>query len=171
MAQESLSLLLTNSRKRSGLTQLQVAERAGTSQAAVARYEKGLCSPSVDTLQRLLKANGFELVLDTKPARKINSRSALAKKIQNKRGEIREILHATGAHNIRIFGSVARGDDKKGSDVDFLVDIKEDPKKTMAAINSASKISRLLGTKVDVTPSHLLKKEVLKSALRDAIPL
>ena len=171
MAQDPLPLILINARKRSLLTQAQVASRAGTTQSAIARYEKGTLSPSVDTLKRLLKANGFDLVIDVKPTRKIAARSALYKKIQSNRGEIRSILHAVGATNIRLFGSVARGEDGKGSDVDILVDINPESGMSMNAVSCGRSISKILGVKVDVAPSHMLKKEVLKSALHDSIPL
>lgn len=171
MAQDPVALILANARKSSRLTQKQVAERAGTTQSAIARYEKGTLTPSVDTLQRLLKANGFDLVLDIKKTQKMAQRSPLAKKIQAKRGSIKKILLDAGATNIRIFGSVARGTDTKSSDVDFLVDVSKESKDAIKVILSASKLERILGCKVDVIVSHMCKKEVLKSALSDAIPL
>jgi transcriptional regulator with XRE-family HTH domain len=55
--------LLRESRASAGLTQAEVAHRAGTTQAAVARVECGGVSPTVRTLQRLLAATGHELAL------------------------------------------------------------------------------------------------------------
>lgn len=43
------------------MTQKAVADRAGTSQGTIARYERGEVSPSVETLQRLVRACGLEL--------------------------------------------------------------------------------------------------------------
>lgn len=54
-------LLLRAARRRAGLTQRELARRAGTAQSVVARIELGQTSPSVDTLSRLLGASGFEL--------------------------------------------------------------------------------------------------------------
>jgi len=48
-------------RRQAGLTQTELAQRAGTSQAAVSAYESGRRSPSVDTLCRILAATGLEL--------------------------------------------------------------------------------------------------------------
>lgn len=48
-------------RQRAGLSQVTLATRAHTSQAAVSAYESGRRSPSVETLTRLLNASGFEL--------------------------------------------------------------------------------------------------------------
>jgi transcriptional regulator with XRE-family HTH domain len=54
-------------RRRAGLTQTELAERAGTSQAAVSAYESGRRSPSVDTLVRILAATGLELRMRLAP--------------------------------------------------------------------------------------------------------
>ena len=170
MAQDPVRLMLLNARKSSMLTQQQVAERAGTSQAAVNRYEKGVQTPSVDTLIRLLKANGFDLILDVKRTHPMRKRSDLYKKVIEKRGRIRKILHDAGAENIRLFGSVARGDDGLTSDLDILVTA---PNKlgVIDIYKQHAKISRLVGVRVDIAIEHLLISEVRKSALRDAIPL
>ena len=62
MATETYSRhLIRMARRKAGLTQTILAERAGTSQAAVSAYESGRRSPSVDTLSRLLAAAGFEV--------------------------------------------------------------------------------------------------------------
>jgi transcriptional regulator with XRE-family HTH domain len=53
--------LIRMARRQAGLTQAVLAERAGTSQAAVSAYESGRRSPSVDTLCRILSAAGFEV--------------------------------------------------------------------------------------------------------------
>lgn len=56
--------LLRGTRRRHGLTQGQLAARARTSQAAISRIERGVVSPSVETLRTLLDLMGEELVLD-----------------------------------------------------------------------------------------------------------
>ncbi|HEU4700899.1 MAG TPA: helix-turn-helix transcriptional regulator [Conexibacter sp.] len=53
-------------RERAGLTQTQLAQRAGTSQATLSAYERGRKAPSVETLGRLLAASGTRLT--TAPA-------------------------------------------------------------------------------------------------------
>ena len=59
--------LLRAARERHGLTQKQLAIRSRTSQAAISRIERGLVSPSVETLERLLAMVNEELVLDARP--------------------------------------------------------------------------------------------------------
>ena len=51
-------------RLKAGLTQRQLAERAGISQPAIAKIESGRSSPRVDTLTRLLKPCGFRLTIE-----------------------------------------------------------------------------------------------------------
>jgi transcriptional regulator with XRE-family HTH domain len=62
----SAGQLLRESRLRHGLTQKQLAIRARTSQAAISRIERGLVSPTVETLQKLLAMVNEELVLDAR---------------------------------------------------------------------------------------------------------
>jgi transcriptional regulator with XRE-family HTH domain len=53
-------LLIRESRRVGGLTQVELARRLGTSQSAVSNWERGLDTPRVDTLARILEACGFE---------------------------------------------------------------------------------------------------------------
>ncbi len=59
--------LLREARKRAGLSQRALAERAHTAQSVVGRIEAGLSSPSIDTLARLLDGAGFDLKLELAP--------------------------------------------------------------------------------------------------------
>lgn len=58
--------LIRKARARHGLTQAQLAARARTSQAAVSRIERGLVSPTIETLQNLLELMHEELSLDSR---------------------------------------------------------------------------------------------------------
>ena len=59
--------LLGLCRRRAGLTQRELARRAGTSAAAVCLYERGDRVPQVDTLTRLIAATGWTLELSARP--------------------------------------------------------------------------------------------------------
>ena len=63
----STAELLRQARERAGLSQRQLAQRAGTAQSVIARIERGLSSPTWDTLERLLEAAGFELAAQVEP--------------------------------------------------------------------------------------------------------
>jgi HTH-type transcriptional regulator / antitoxin HipB len=59
-----LGLKLRQLRLDKGLSQSELARRAATSQAAIARLEAGATNPRMETLQRVGAALGFELVVD-----------------------------------------------------------------------------------------------------------
>jgi hypothetical protein len=54
-------------RRRNGLTQQELARRAGTTQPVVSAYEHGRRDPSLGTLRRLIEAAGEQVVLDARP--------------------------------------------------------------------------------------------------------
>jgi transcriptional regulator with XRE-family HTH domain len=56
--------LVREARRRAGLTQAELANRAGTSQPAIARYERAHALPDLDTLHRIAEACGLELRLE-----------------------------------------------------------------------------------------------------------
>jgi transcriptional regulator with XRE-family HTH domain len=59
-----IGTIIADARARAGLTQQALARRAGTSQSAVARIERGQGSPSIETARRLVAAAGFELRIE-----------------------------------------------------------------------------------------------------------
>src|SRR6476646_255392 len=59
--------LVREARKRAALTQAQLAERAGTTQSAIARLESGRTSPSREDVERLLRLCGFQLIVALAP--------------------------------------------------------------------------------------------------------
>jgi transcriptional regulator with XRE-family HTH domain len=89
--------LLAEARRRHGLTQRQLAARARTSQAAISRIERGVVSPTVETLATLLDVLGEELMLDARPIDYGHDRTLLQ---QNLRRSVAERLeHATAVAN------------------------------------------------------------------------
>lgn len=61
---------LRAARHRAGLSQRALAERAGTSQATLAAYERGRKVPSVEVFERLLTAAGERLTVEPRPGRR-----------------------------------------------------------------------------------------------------
>ncbi len=59
--------LIREARKRAGLTQRELAERAGTTQSAVARAESGRVDPGFETVRRMLRFCGFNLLVALDP--------------------------------------------------------------------------------------------------------
>lgn len=166
-----VAALIRRARKRAGLTQHALAARAGTSQAAVARYETGVASPAVDTLDRLLHGAGHVLSLDAHPAAISSDLSGTkANKVRRHRGQIKRLIRAANASNPRLFGSVARGDDAPGSDIDLLVDF-DTRNGLQPLIDLKHELERLLDEPVDVTTPSILKPRVAARALAEAVPL
>ncbi len=94
MAAETYSRhLIRMARRQAGLTQKAMAERAGTSQAAMSAYESGRRSPSVDTLCRLLGAAGFEVRMRLSPPDTHDSSRRIAEAMLPR--------EAVAAHNAR----------------------------------------------------------------------
>lgn len=62
-----IGTLIAEERHRAGLTQVQLAARSETSQAAIARYESNTVSPAVATLERVLRATGAALRVSSDP--------------------------------------------------------------------------------------------------------
>jgi uncharacterized protein with HEPN domain/predicted nucleotidyltransferase len=87
-----------------------------------------------------------------------------------KRQEILQVAARHGARNIRVFGSIARGESTAGSDVDLLVDIEPDRNRSDLE-NISKELAELLGCRVDVATEADLRPRVRQRALEEAIPL
>lgn len=59
--------LVREARLRSRMTQQQLADKAGTTQSAIARLESCRTSPSLEDVQRLMRLAGFELIIELAP--------------------------------------------------------------------------------------------------------
>ena len=158
--------LLRDARQRAGLTQRALAQRAGITQSVISAYESGRREPSYATLTRLVRAAGFDLKPHLEPALPENALAI----VRAHADELRTALGAFGAVEIRVFGSVARGDETATSDVDLLVDLETDAGLfTLLRMQTAAEA--ILGRSVDVVPSSGLKPDVAEQVLREALPL
>lgn len=90
--------------------------------------------------------------------------------LKAKREEILSIAAQHGASNVRIFGSVARGEAREDSDVDFLVNL-EHGRSLLDRIGLIQDLSDLLGRKVDVATEKALREHIRERVLKQAIPL
>lgn len=90
--------------------------------------------------------------------------------LEERRHEILRIAERRGARNVRIFGSVARGDADAASDVDLLVDL--DPDRSLLDLGGLwSDLNVLLGVRVDVVTERGLRERIRAQVLREAVPL
>ncbi|MBS4018279.1 MAG: nucleotidyltransferase family protein [Dechloromonas sp.] len=76
-----------------------------------------------------------------------------------------------GARRIRVFGSVARGEEGPDSDVDFLVEFDQGYDLFAQRLPLTRQLSELLGRPVDLLPEHELNRHLRESILNEAIEL
>lgn len=167
----SAAQLIVEARIAAHLTQSELARRARTSQAAIARYESGAASPSVATLDRVLRAAGQRLELSTTPAAIADLHTAQASAVRRHRKQVLELARSHGIRNVRLFGSVARGDARVDSDIDLLVDLDTDVVGLLPALRLGEALAELLGYRVDIAPADLLEPRVAQAALAEAVAL
>lgn len=170
---QSSSELLRTARERSRLSQTDVARRAGVTQSVISAYESGHREPGLTVLAKLVEATGHTLVLDLEPihgaARGLPD-TPVGSRLRRKRRAITELAARHGAHNVRVFGSVARGEDQADSDIDFLVDLDEGVGLVRLA-GLERELSELLGQKADVVPAEGLKPRLRSDIERDLVQL
>ena len=86
------------------------------------------------------------------------------------RDEILRVATAHGARNVRVFGSLARGDARPDSDVDLLVEFEE--RRTMFDhIRLILDLERILGRKVDIATERELRDDYRDRVLAEAVTL
>ena len=123
-----------------GMTQAQIAEQIGRSQPEVSR---------------LLRFHG------TTP---------LARRLRAARPEVLRLVHDAGGQHVRVFGSVARGDDDEESDVDLLFVMRR-PLSLMELGRLEDQVSAAVGVAVDLVPESSLPTALHDRALAEAVPL
>jgi predicted nucleotidyltransferase len=127
----------------------------------------------MQTLARLVEATGHQLVLDVvpSPGRTLGlPDSPLGRRLRRRRKAVIEAAGKRRAHNVRVFGSVARGEDTETSDVDLLIDLEKGVG-LLDLIGLERELSELLGVDVDVVPADTLKPRIRSRVLAEAIPL
>jgi uncharacterized protein len=123
-----------------GLTQRQISEAIGRSQPEVSR---------------LLRFHGSTI---------------LGRALEAKRKAVIRAAADAGAKNVRVFGSVSRGDDTAGSDIDLLVDLSPDIGLiTLGRLETT--LAEMLGAPVDVVPASGLRSHLREQVLAEAVPL
>ncbi len=109
-------------RRARGESKADVARGAGLGEPAVRRLFSGRhANPTIKTLEAVAAHLGLQLALESQ--RGVPTAPTLAA-LRAKADVIERIVEAHGGHNVRVFGSVARGEARPGSDVDLLVDVE-----------------------------------------------
>jgi predicted nucleotidyltransferase len=90
--------------------------------------------------------------------------------LKQKHAEILRIAGRYGAHNVRVFGSVARAEADERSDIDFLVEME--PGRSLFDLGGMqSELESALGCPVDVVTEKALKARIRSRVLQEAIPV
>ncbi len=90
--------------------------------------------------------------------------------LREKREEILRIAARRKAHNVRVFGSVARGESTTNSDIDLLVDFNSDAS-LWDHVGLWQDLTELLGRNVDVCTEDSLREGIRAGVMRDVMPL
>lgn len=90
--------------------------------------------------------------------------------VKEKREEILRIASRYGAHDVRVFGSLVRGEADRESDVDFLVEL-EAGRSLLDLGGLQMELESLLGRQVDIVTARGLKARIRERVLREAIPV
>ena len=91
-------------------------------------------------------------------------------RLNSKRTELMRVAAARKARSVSVFGSVARGEDKPDSDIDFLVEFEADAS-LLDLVGLQQDIEALLGRRADVVTPNGLSPFLRKRILREARPL
>ena len=141
-------------RTAAGMTQSQVAAAARVSQPNLSAYENVRRSPSPAVLARIVQA------LAGRPSARI----------EQHRDRIRQIVTEHNAAKPRVFGSIARGEDQPGSDVDLLVAFTDEAS-LLDEVGLRCALTDLLQVEVDVVAVDTLRGSFRDRVLREAVPV
>ncbi|GAA0618792.1 hypothetical protein GCM10009547_21450 [Sporichthya brevicatena] len=165
--------LVRRARTAARLSQTELAARAGVAQPVISAYEAGRREPSLPMLTKLVEATGHRMRIQLLPvpADQLGlPNTRLGRLLRRHRRAIFEIATRRKAHNLRVFGSVARGDEHAESDVDLLVDLERGVG-LVGLAGLTRELTELLGVPVDVIPADTLKARIREEVFREAIPL
>jgi len=95
----------------------------------------------------------------------------LIDEVHQKKTAIERLASEYGGKNIRVFGSVVRGEDKRDSDIDLLVDFPAGYDLFRQRMPLTEKLQQLLKRRVDLIPEHELNPHLREQILSEAVEL
>ena len=90
--------------------------------------------------------------------------------VDARREEIKAIVARHHGRSVAVFGSVARGDERPGSDIDFLVELAPGTR-PFEILELGAALEDALGVSVDVGTADSLREGIRTAVLAEAIPL
>lgn len=164
--------LLRRARTGARLTQAELAARAGVTQSVISAYESGHRQPALSTLTALIEASGYDLVLDVRPQPRRLSKltGPVGRRVCRTRRELLSTAAAHGVTNLRVFGSVARGEDRRDSDLDLLADLPAGMS-LFGLGRLEAELESIVRTRVDLVSAEDLKPGVRPHVEADQVRL
>jgi len=95
----------------------------------------------------------------------------LLDELRVKKDTILALAHEFGARHVRVFGSVARYEERPDSDIDFLVEFPRGYDLFSQRLPLAERLARLLNRRVDLVPEHELNRHIREQVLSEAVDL
>ena len=165
--------VLRDARQLGGLTQAQLSTRSGVTQSVISAYERGRREPGAETFLILIEAAGLDFIIRvpiTNYQHPTLPDSAQTRALVKHRQQILDLVAQYHASNVRIFGSVARGEARPDSDIDILVDFG--PNTGLFSIVALQEsLSKLLHFPIDLGDPKSLKPHVQPSVAKDQLSL
>lgn len=143
---------IKTAREMARLSQAELARRAGVAQSNLSAIESGKRVASAAMTQRLLDATGRPSAI-----------------LRERREEVIKTIERLGGSNPRVFGSVARGEDMPGSDIDLLV--LADTERAWEFVTLPRVLTNLLGIEVDIAEEGGMRGPIGQRILAEARPL
>jgi hypothetical protein len=174
-------------REAAGMTQGELAERLGRRQPALSRLERQ-GDARVSTLREYVAALGGELEFiarvgelemrlrqfDAPAVVPDDARASAAPPtlayVRSRREDVLRVAEKHGAYNVRVFGSVVRGEATPESDIDLLIDMEEG-RSAFEFVDLIHELAETLGRPVDVAEEPSLHSLVRDRVLKEAVPL
>jgi uncharacterized protein len=98
-------------------------------------------------------------------------RQAVLDELHEKKGVIAALAKQFGARRLRVFGSVARREERPDSDIDFVADFPKGYSMFKQRLPLAEKLEELTGRKVELVPEHEMNKRMREAVLEEAVEL
>ncbi|MEV5536276.1 helix-turn-helix domain-containing protein [Saccharopolyspora shandongensis] len=165
--------MIRAARRQARLSQTDLARRSGVAQSVISAYEADRREPSLHMLVKLIEATGHALSIElvSPPVNCLGlPDTRLGRRLRRNRRAVLGMADRRGAHNVRVFGSVARGQDNTASDIDLLVDL-DDGVGLVSLAGLQRELAELLGVDVDVVPASSLKPAIRDEVMAEAIEL
>ena len=91
--------------------------------------------------------------------------------LKQQQEELRQACRQYGADRIRVFGSVARGEEDAESDIDILVDLPRGYNMITQRLPLTRRLAEITGRRLDLIPEHELSPHLRQSVLAEAVEL